>query len=73
MLACDICSEWFHYYCLGLIGGENKANSLEFTCPFCLLVDRGDKSEEIRNQIIEKQQQYFEYDIQWLLVLFYHY
>ncbi len=26
MMACDFCGEWFHYECLGLIGGEEMAS-----------------------------------------------
>lgn len=77
MIACDFCNEWFHYDCIGIKGENDEEKDLlaqqieEFTCPFCLLIDKGEKTDEIREGVIQKQQKYFKYDMCWLLVLFY--
>lgn len=54
MIACDQCSEWYHYSCLGLPEPESEG-ATDFVCPDCdrtqhmrVVVD--DHAKEIQQQ-----------------------
>ncbi|ELU12372.1 hypothetical protein CAPTEDRAFT_144431 [Capitella teleta] len=39
MIQCDVCSEWLHGRCVGLLSRKEQkaaANQREFTCPKCV-------------------------------------
>ncbi len=36
MIECEICDEWYHYKCIGFIGTEADAQTLEFHCMKCM-------------------------------------
>lgn len=59
MIACDQCSEWYHYSCLGLPEPETEA--ADFVCPDCdrtqhmrVVVD--DYAKEIQQQPVQEKE-----------------
>lgn len=43
MFECEVCGEWYHFKCLGFIGSEEDAQTMEFTCMKCMKFEDKDK------------------------------
>ena len=50
MIECEICGEWYHYKCIGFIGTEADAQTLEFHCMKCMKF----QSEEEKSPRLQK-------------------
>lgn len=55
MIECEVCSEWFHFKCIGFIGQEKDANNVEFNCYRC---ERYQKPEEIAERRLKYKAYY---------------
>lgn len=36
MFECEVCNEWYHHECIGFVGSEEDAQTLDFHCMKCL-------------------------------------
>ena len=51
MLECEVCGEWYHFKCLGFVGSELDAQSMEFSCMKCMKFEDLNKKDERMQKI----------------------